>query len=160
MKKALIVIVYTIVFWAVLPAGLIYFGLAVDRTLELSTAPLYARIAGGILASLAAPFLFRALLDLSQRGRGLPISHLPPTELVAGGIYARCRHPIYVAYNAVFAGLGLGFGSWGVGVGAGLLLLLAWIAYALLLEEPKLRARYGKKYYDYAQSTPLLPLRW
>jgi protein-S-isoprenylcysteine O-methyltransferase Ste14 len=78
--------------------------------------------------------------------------------LVASGAYARCRHPIYVAYNAVFVGLGLAFGSWGVGVVSGALLLLLWIAYVLLIEEPKLRARYGSAYVDYARATPLIPI--
>jgi phosphatidylglycerol:prolipoprotein diacylglycerol transferase len=98
------------------------------------------------------------MASLSLRGRGLPISHLPPTRLVARGPYALMRHPIYAGYAAAFAGAGAATGSAGRSVGATAVLLCGSLIYALGFEEPRLTRRYGQSYRDYVDAVPAVPL--
>ena len=158
LQRVLIVVLYVGLFWALLPLALWALGTRLDAWLMAPSVPNAVRALGAVLAALAAGPLLRAMWLLLRRGRGLPISHLPPTHLVDSGLYRRVRHPIYVAFNLGWFGLSLALGSWGAALGGGLVLCLAWIGYALSIEDPRLRERFGSAYLAYAESTPLLPI--
>lgn len=155
-SRAAIALGYAAVFLVALPAVLWQLGLRLDRWLALTPPEALARALGALVGTLAATRVVEAMLFLSQRGDGLPISHLAPARLVTAGRYARVRHPIYLSFNLAWSGLALVAGSWGAAFGAGAVLLVAWIAYARAVEEPRLVARFGERYRAYAAATPLV----
>ena len=121
-RRAVIIAAYVALFWIALPWLLFRLGARFDALLALPAPGLYARLAGAAVLAVGALALARAMLGLVREGRGLPISHLPPSHLVTGGAYGRARHPIYVAFTAAFAGLALAAGSFGAAFGAGAVL--------------------------------------
>jgi len=158
-RRALVVAAYAVSFFGALPALLWAMGGQLDALLGL--APLVdvgLRVAGAALATIGAAWTGWSMLWLSRLGKGLPISHLPPEQLVARGPYAWMRHPIYVGYAALVSGSGLVAGSAGRGVGALFLLAAGTIIYVFGFEEPRLRRRFGAGYAAYAQEVPAFPL--
>lgn len=156
--KARVLVVYVAIFFVALPALLWGLGGRFDALLALEPIDsAAARALGAVVAAGGLVFMAWSMLSLSLRGRGLPVSHLPPAELVQRGPHARMRHPIYVGYLALFAGCGIAAGSWGRGVLAASLLLAGSILYALGFEEPRLRARFGDAYRAYAERVPAFP---
>lgn len=161
-SRLLVVTAYVAFFFGALPGLLWVLGGRMDVLLHLPVVPgETGRGFGMVLAAAGTFWMGWSMGSLSRRGRGLPISHLPPTRLVARGPYALMRHPIYVGYAAAFGGAGLAVGSLGRGIGATALLLSGSTIYALGLEEPRLVRRYGPSYREYIERTPVLPLpRW
>lgn len=153
-----VVVLYTAGFFGLLPVVLWNIGAAFDRGFALPPLSPAARPAGAVLLAAGALALLGSMRALVVRGRGLPISHLPPSLLVARGIYARLRHPIYVAYAITLLGAGLSARSFGRSLLAPLLLWTGSVIYALGFEEPRLLARFGPCYAEYARGTPLLPV--
>ena len=103
-------------------------------------------------------FVLVSMIQLLIQGKGLPVSHLPPRNLVASGAYRLCRHPIYVGFTLAYLGITLLNISPSGAIFSSLLLTAAWVAYALLLEEPMLHERTGAEYQEYCRRVPLLPL--
>lgn len=155
-RRLLIVTAYVIVFWGLLPALLLAAGFRIDAICVLS--PVAGPVAtwlGACLVLFGCVIMISTMLQLWTHGKGLPISHLPPTEFVAGGWYRRWRHPIYIGYSMTFAGASLLIGSPGsLAVGTPLL-WIGWTVYALYYEEPILIRRYGERYLRYREHTPL-----
>ena len=59
--------------------------------------------------------------------------------------------------NLHWVGVGSSAGSLGAAAFGGSLLGLGWVAYACVLEEPRLVQRFGVAYQLYCQRVPLLP---
>ena len=157
-RAAAIVALYTATFFGALPLVLWALGGALDRSFGLEVLPPGARAVGEVLLAAGLVLVLASMGALAVRGRGLPISHLPPERLVARGIYATLRHPIYVGYEAAAIGAGLSVQSLGRGVLAPLFLWLGIVIYARGFEEPRLVTRFGRAYADYARRTPLFPV--
>lgn len=155
-RAFLVALAYVSGFFGLLPQVLWSIGARLDALLGLgrfdSLFPL-----GVAAATVGATFMLVSMVGLSVRGRGLPISHLPPALLVTEGTYSYFRHPIYVGYTLAFSGLGLCAGSLGVGVGASGLLAVGAAIYAFGFEEPRLAHRHGVRFAAYARSVPLFP---
>lgn len=152
-RRAFIVVAYILVFWGALPLILIKLGYGLDAALRLRQTP----TAWGwpvMVAGLA--FLGWAALWLRVRGRGLPVSALPPSQLVVSGPYNAVRHPMYVGYNIALVGLALALGSWGLLLVGGPIFLIGWVVYALN-EERGLRQRFGSAYQAYQNDVALWP---
>jgi prolipoprotein diacylglyceryltransferase len=99
-------------------------------------------------------FALLGMVQLWVKGKGLPISHLPPSQFVSNGIYKHFRHPIYLGYTVAFAGLSLVLRSfWSLAFSTPLL-ILGWLGYCLFYEEPLLLDRYGESYREYCYHTP------
>jgi 1-acyl-sn-glycerol-3-phosphate acyltransferase len=97
------------------------------------------------------------VLVLRLRGRGLPISSLPPPQLVRSGPYGVWRHPIYVGFALAAAGLGLLAGSVATAAIVVPVATALWFAtWVRLYEEPGLQRRFGEAFRVHAQRTPLL----
>ena len=153
--KTLIILYYILIFWLVLPGVLIGFGLILDNWFSLPALPSLRHFAPVSLAVGLIIFISGAF-HLIKYGKGLPISSLPPVELVETGPYALFRHPLYIGFHGMLFG-GICFHStWGLCIVCGPLFLVLWICYALLLEEPRLMNRYGKSYLRYRKETNLL----
>ncbi|HEU4509661.1 MAG TPA: prolipoprotein diacylglyceryl transferase family protein [Pyrinomonadaceae bacterium] len=148
---------YVLIFWICLPAFLLVTGFRLDQLLpvQMAVGP-GMKVAGSLLLFAGAALMAASMGQLWFQGRGLPISHLPPSEFVAVGIYKYLRHPIYVGYTIAFAGLSVLLNSfWSLTFSTALLVAL-WIAYALFYEEPALTARFENTFAGYQQTTALL----
>lgn len=156
-RAALIVLAYVAVFWLLLPAFLLTIGFCLDALLPISLGEnLLVLGLGGWLVLSGLLLMIFTTVQLWVRGKGLPISHLPPSEFVADGCYKYVRHPIYVGYTAAFAGASILLHSfWSLAFSTPLL-LIGWVVYALFYEEPVLIKRFGGRYRDYCSTTPLL----
>lgn len=88
-------------------------------------------------------------------GRGPHVEFDPPRHFVATGPYRWMRNPVAASLIVTVAGQALYLGSVGIGV---LVLLGLPIAHlqVKLLEEPKLRKRFGESYEQYCRTVP----RW
>lgn len=72
-------------------------------------------------------------------------------QLVTDGIYAKIRHPIYIAITLVLIGLGGMVQNWNFFYIIGVIVILLIIrAY---MEEKKLAAAFGQEYQDYKKQT-------
>lgn len=156
--RAVILSVYALGFFVALPGLLATFGLRLDALLRLPALGGGWRPAGLGLVAVGAAGVVGTMLHLGRTGRGWPVSHLPPADLVPTGPYARMRHPIYVGYTLALVGAGLAAGSAGIACGSSALLAAGWLVYVLGFEEPKLRRRFGRAYDRYRERVPLLPL--
>lgn len=144
---------YTLVFWVLLPAALWRAGLEVDRRAGWQRAP--SALGWPVLAAALALMALGAR-ELWLRGRGLPVSALPPPRFARWGVYARMRHPIYVGFDVAVLGAGLVLGSRGLAFVVAPAFLPVWMAYALV-EERALAARFGSVYRRYRRKVGLLP---
>ena len=97
-----------------------------------------------ILVTLVARFV--------SQGGGTPVPLQPPKKIVAQGIYARVRNPMYVTYVTIALGEAILYRSWTLlAYTAGFALLLH--GYVVLVEEPKLRARFVDTYERYCETS-------
>lgn len=113
------------------------------------------RRAGGLLMFLALPFVALPFRELSREG-GVPSGgrYMETTRLVESGIYSIVRHPQYVGYCLLFAGLALRRQTLdALAVSVAGVALLAW---QMVVEEQYLRAEFGDTYARYAERVP----RW
>ncbi|MFZ5891191.1 MAG: prolipoprotein diacylglyceryl transferase family protein [Myxococcota bacterium] len=158
-RTVAIVVAYVLAFFGLLPLVLIRFGQRVDTCLGLPPiAAAFDAALGAVLVVAGGTLLGHAMLELWEKGRGLPISHLPPARLVASGWYRRFRHPIYVGYSVAFAGMGCWQRSLGVALFATTLLVVGWCLYAAFIEEPLLLQRFGASYRQHLRETRRVPL--
>jgi protein-S-isoprenylcysteine O-methyltransferase Ste14 len=145
----------------ILPLWFLAFLLAAGATYPFAGTQLYdgwsVRIAGAILILLAAA-VYRAVGGERFTGAQLvgrsEVETGQEQRLVAEGMHARVRHPIYLAGLLMLLG-------WTVA--SGLLaayLLLAWVVAAgavmIRLEESELIQRFGDSYRDYRRRVPAI----
>ncbi len=148
-----VIAAYVAVFWGALPAALVWVGFALDRALELDASP---NLLGLVAIVPGVALLIWVMVELRRRGRGLPISALPPPRLVVSGPYRFVRHPIYLGWSLAVFGLGLAVGSRGLAFVVAPALIPAWILYALY-EERGLVRRFGDTYRRYQRRVGLFP---
>jgi 1-acyl-sn-glycerol-3-phosphate acyltransferase len=165
-RRYAIVILNVAIFWLVLPASLYGLGWLTDRHLEWARWDGNWRIAPGLtLLVLGAWICVHASVLLKTRGKGLPISALPPTQYVTEGPYRLFRHPIYAGYFYLMEGCALLTGSAGMLFVAVPLFTAVWFnSWVKLYEEPLLLERFGANFRAHSRKTSaLLPLpiwRW
>jgi 1-acyl-sn-glycerol-3-phosphate acyltransferase len=159
--RVLIILIYVIIFWFGLPCGLFLAGRWVDGLGFFPDFPEWGRWVGIPFCVLGLWLCVHASLLLRTKGKGLPISSLPPTEYVTSGPYGIWRHPIYTGFILLFFGLGLCFGSPGTALVVIPLLAIIWFAtWVKLYEEPGLLRRFGASFRVHRERTTLfLPFR-
>ncbi len=151
----LVIGLYVLAFWVVLPAGLFGTSRLLDRRLDLRM-ELGAgwSILGAVLA-LGSGLLLGASIFQYRRSAGeLPVSAYPPPRLIETGLYAWWRHPIYLSYTLLLAGVGLCLRSPGllaIVLPAFVLAQLGYVAW----EERGLSARLGPVARGYRERTGL-----
>ena len=153
---------YLLLFWVALPAFLTITGLRFDQLLRVSFPRNgFTIVLGLVMALLGAGAIVLSIWQFWVRGRGLPISHLPPSALVQTGLYRVVRHPLYVGYTLLITGtafLLLSPGLLFIGVP---FLVVGWVLYVVFFEEPQLIERHGAQYLDYRKQVGLLvPPGW
>jgi prolipoprotein diacylglyceryltransferase/protein-S-isoprenylcysteine O-methyltransferase Ste14 len=152
-----IILLYIFIFWLFLPVFLLAVGLRLDMLAPVAmSAKAASTIFGWSLVVCGFSLMAASMGQLWLLGRGLPISHLPPVQFVACGVYRVFRHPIYLGFNSAFAGLSLLIGSFWSLAFSYPLLLAGWIIYARFYEEPALIKRFGDSYRAYMETTPMV----
>jgi len=110
------------------------------------------RLIGSALIAAFHIVLVALVARFVRRGGGTPVPLQPPPQLVALGLYARMRNPMYATYVAIALGEAILYRSWILlGYAAGFALLVH--GYVVLVEEPKLRARFGAAYERYCEAS-------
>jgi protein-S-isoprenylcysteine O-methyltransferase Ste14 len=129
--------------------GLLLLGLALDRVLpvSLNLTGIGRYVGGGLLIAAS----LYPLLAASGRFRRAGTDVKPwkaTTAIVADGIYARTRNPMYLGMALFYSGLALIFSSLGALV---LLPILIWIIQIQVIgrEERYLEGKFGAQYLDY-----------
>ncbi len=156
LKTILLSIILFLTTGILVPLFLIVTGLALDRYISNPFNELHAGIPGMILVIFGLMIIIISALQLRFQGKGLPISPLPPSRLVTGGLYRFSRHPIYLGALIVFLGIALLFSSFWMVVLSLPLLVVFYSVYALKVEEPVLIERYGDEYHQYRSRVPLI----
>jgi len=155
-RRGLILGVYVILFWLLLPALLIGSGWFLDAKLNLRLGFSGFLLGLGIaVAACSAAMLVRAILDFRRFGAELPVSALPPRRTIQQGLFTFWRHPIYLFYTLFFVGLALVLRSGAmlaITMPTFILLELLYIA----VEERALVRRFGPDYEYYRKRTPLV----
>ncbi|MDO4769337.1 MAG: prolipoprotein diacylglyceryl transferase [Brachymonas sp.] len=131
-------------FTVLLPSLLALWAWPLEAALGQSLWPLpLPAWAGAWLALLGLALMIAAMRDLWVLGRGLPMNAFPPERLVHQSSYAWLRHPIYVGFVLLVAGVSVMVGSragfWVVAP----MMALACAALVLGYEEPAMRRRFG-----------------
>ncbi len=157
--RAVIVAIYLVVFWWALPTLLWHSALALDKLLGWGWGhgPWIdaVRVGGAVLGLLSLVLLALSMIALWEKGRGLPVSALPPPKLARSGLYFLCRHPIYLAFDLALFFLGIAL-SPSLAFVVAPAFAIVWIAYASL-EERGLRRRFGSAWDRYCREVGLLP---
>lgn len=146
----------TAVFFALMPAtvaGLVPWwltGWSLGRPLA-AWAPL--RVVGALLVVAGAGALVHAFVRFVVEGLGTPAPVAPTERLVVGGLYRYVRNPMYLAVVAAIAGQALLL--WQVVlVPYAAIVGVAFVAFVLGYEQPRLRRQFGSQYEDYRRAVP------
>lgn len=162
-KKAGQVLLYLFIFAGLIPFLLFFISRSLDRVLfapSFMKKPIFLFL-GLVFMIIGSTASLWSIYLLRRRGKGYPLSPLPPVNLVVSGIYRYSRHPLYAGASLIFLGVSFLKGSfWGV--------ILGWPAfvffftcYARGVEEPVLIERYGGRYLRYTAAVPLFfPYPW
>lgn len=113
--------------------------------------PVAVRWAGAAIALSGTLLVWWSMATLGPQYRG-GVGLWDDHRLVTGGPYRWIRHPTYLGFVVVMAGVGLLSASWLVG-GSGLLLTAAIPALRAPVEEAELESRFGEGYRRYAART-------
>jgi protein-S-isoprenylcysteine O-methyltransferase Ste14 len=108
--------------------------------------------AGVVLSLLGVGLALRAGQLLAGRGRP---RRGPQPAFVIAGPYLRMRNPLYAGVLIALGGAALGAASWPLALAALAAAALAH-AWVVLVEEPRLVARFGSAYEEYLRRVP----RW
>jgi protein-S-isoprenylcysteine O-methyltransferase Ste14 len=155
-KRALVILLYSIVFWILLPAALFYPAILLDRRGFRLRPSRLRRLAGVVLSATSAVLLYVSVRDFRRGARKLPITAIPPWDrLVTSGVYSIWRHPLYLFFTSLLAGCALIVGSGGF-----LFVILPVFASLELLhariEERWLARKHGKAYDQYKKTSSLI----
>ena len=152
--KGLVIALYVLFFWLLLPLALVASSLFLDSALHW---PLLSalRPAGAILAAMSAPLLVLAIVQYTKAAGGLPVSAYPAGRIIRAGVYSVWRHPIYLFFAALLYGAGMAWGS----PAMILIVMPAFIALELIyirVEEAFLVKRFGPDYLSHQEQTRLV----
>lgn len=154
--KSVIIVLYILFFWLILPAILISASYFLDKTLQLSLAFSNVTLIAGILISAVSGFMWvLSIYQFIKLGKALPISAFPPEHIIQSGIYSIWRHPIYLFFSLLALGVALVMRS-----GAMLFIVLPVLiigeAFYILFEEKQLKKRFREAYVGYKKRTSLV----
>jgi protein-S-isoprenylcysteine O-methyltransferase Ste14 len=156
-QRAAVLALAAPVFLAIIPAGLILAGRALDRVLRLPRVALGwgNKSLGGLLGVSGFAFAMWSIVEQFERGRGTPIPKVASQELVASGPYAYTRNPMALGTILMYLGVAVWISSITAALIVVLLsaLLLSFIKHG---EEAALEARFGDAYRAYRRRTPFL----
>jgi len=155
-RRGLLLAVYIVLFWLVLPAVLLGSAMWLDLQLGWQIPFRWYWLALGALVALGSGIMLGvAIIQFRHFGRVMPVSALPPDRLIQAGLYAVWRHPIYLFFALFFVGVGLLVRSPSL-LAVVLPVFIAAEAGYIALEERALARRFGLVWKNYCRRTPLL----
>lgn len=156
MKKALIIGIYFVIFWILLPATLIVGATIADQVL-FDGVILSAgyRIPGWILFISGLLLMLTSVVQFRYYGKEYPVSATPTRVIIRKGVFAVWRHPIYLFTIQVMAGLAMILRSNGFLFVMLPVFIIAIGIYAWF-EEKGLVRRFGKTYEQHRNLVGLL----
>lgn len=136
-------ILYGLLFVAAVPAGLALWARATEPLVSLPVPPFPT--VGWAVAVAGLLVVLWGMVALRLWGKGLPMNAYPPETYVRRGPYRWVRHPIYVGFGLLVAGVSVALSS-----PSGLWLVtpataLAMVVLVLGFEGPALRKRFGER---------------
>jgi len=143
-----------LILWLVLVAASLVGGITLDLVQHARAFPPIVRLVG-LIGIVGAHFPLKRTGRL-LRLRGNAEEWGCTSRLITDEIYRCVRHPHHLAVGIFMTAGGLLIGRpWSLLLIAGI--QWAWIlAFLFLVEEPELRAKFGRAYADYSRETPLL----
>ena len=141
-KRTVGIVLYGFLFTVVVPLALFAWARAADPNVflpSLRNVPL-----GTAVAVLGSLLLAIGLLSIVLYGQGLPMNPYPPPHYVSRGAYRLLRHPIYVGFSLLCAGLAVVSGSAGGLWLVSPVVMLSCAALVLGYENLDLQKRFGK----------------
>lgn len=157
MKRALLVLAKGAVLLALVPWALLRLSETAGAVWPPFNPSWWGLLVGLALEVLGAYAAVRAYLILTFVGKGRPFH--PPAFLVDRYIYRFVRHPIYWGYVVFWLGFGLRRGRPAFIAGA-LVVGLVLAGYALWVEEPDMKRRFGPPFEAYRRRVPLVFPVW
>lgn len=110
-------------------------------------------VAGWLLLLVGVAALVACFVRFVTEGRGTPAPVAPTSAVVAGGLYAWVRNPMYVAILAVLLGQVAVLGRWELLLYAAVV-AAAFVTFVRLYEEPTLTRAFGEEYAAYRARVP------
>lgn len=156
MKKIIIIIIYFLLFWIILPFTLIKAANLLDQNFfsEL-TLPHSCRIIGLIVFIPSFLSLLLAVFQFRKYSNELPVSATPPDIIIQKGLFSVWRHPVYLFAVITVSALALTLQSYGF-----LFIIVPVFIFSVLIyvwfEEKGLVKRFGPAYEQYKIRTALI----
>jgi protein-S-isoprenylcysteine O-methyltransferase Ste14 len=132
-------------FFVAFPGGLLY--LSGSRFIP---SPGANRVLGVSIIAFALSVLATLVTRFVKDGEGTPVPLQPPKRIVARGLFARTRNPMYATYVAIALGQATLYRSW-ILFAYALGFAIALHFYVVRVEEPRLRDRFGEDYARYCE---------
>ena len=160
MKRILIIGIYFIIFWIVLPLAMYLWAIALDRHYfsEINI-PAFILNTGWVVLAIGVTFMCVAVCQFRKFSGEYPVSALPVNRLIERGVYAIWRHPIYLFAFIALLGLSMASGSFGFMVIVMPVFILALTIY-IYVEETYLVRKFGNKYIAYRKRVPIVVPRF
>jgi 1-acyl-sn-glycerol-3-phosphate acyltransferase len=152
--KGLVIALYVLFFWLLLPLALFASSLFLDNAMRWPLLTVL-RPAGAALVVTAVPLLVLAIVQYTKAAGELPVSAYPAGRVIRAGVFAVWRHPIYLFFTALLYGAGMAWGS----PAMVLVVMPAFIALELIcirVEEGYLVKRFGPDYLAHQEETRLV----
>jgi len=155
MKKVIIIFVYFLLFWIILPFALIKAANFLDKnTFNGLILPHGCRIIGLIVFIPAFLSLLLSVFQFRNYSKELPVSATPPEIIIQKGIFSVWRHPIYLFAVITVSALALILQSYGFLFIVVPVFIFSVLIY-ILFEEKVLIKRFGTAYEQYKVRTAL-----
>jgi 1-acyl-sn-glycerol-3-phosphate acyltransferase len=156
MKKTIIIIVYFILFWIILPFALVEAANFLDKnSFNGLTLPNSCRIIGLIVFIPAFLSMLLSVFQFRNYSKELPVSATPPDIIIQKGLFSVWRHPIYLFAVLTVSSLALTLQSFGF-----LFIVVPVFIFSVLIyirfEEKALSKRFGSAYEQYKARTALI----
>ncbi len=158
LRKILPTLTYVLIFAITVPILLFYTGIKLNSLIfHYAEITAFNKIAGLFLIIPGFLLISSAVYSLRTKGKGFPVSSLPPKNLVTTGVYSLSRHPVYVGAVLIFAGASVYINSFVNILLCAPLFFIFYHSYALFIEEPVLTQRFGERYLQYIKEVSFFP---
>jgi len=166
-RKILLIIPSSIIFFLLVPIISVFFGRRLDVFLGLSQTDLgvLTTPVSGVLILVGGYYVVESIRILLAKGKGIPLGDIFPedqsTKLITTGIYAQTRNPMLFGYLLCLIAVGLLLRSPSIAFVIPTVFIALWTIWLKTREEPALEARFGDSYREYRKKTPyLIPRPW
>lgn len=109
MRKWMIITLYVLVFWILIPVLLLGITHRLQDSLNLQR--MDSAAAGIVILLISVPLLSLSVWQYYRHTGNLPVSAFPPGNILRKGLYNYFRHPIYLFYDLTLAGIAFALGS-------------------------------------------------